>query len=145
MKTAPIVPGELRLDQPGFEGLPYAPAFGDVYHPRAGAFTQARHVFLAGNGLPQRWRGRQRFVVLETGFGLGNNFLATWQAWRDDPQRPERLVFVSVEKHPLHADDLARAHAGSEVPQLAQALCTAWPPLAPDLRSRFRSPAPCPC
>jgi tRNA 5-methylaminomethyl-2-thiouridine biosynthesis bifunctional protein len=94
MKTSPIVPGELRLDQPGHEGLPFAPAFGDVYHPRAGAFAQARHVFQGGNGLLARWRGRRRFVVLETGFGLGNNFLATWQAWRDDPERPDRKSVV---------------------------------------------------
>ncbi|MCU0774467.1 MAG: oxidoreductase, partial [Ideonella sp.] len=32
---------------------------------------QARAVFLAGNGLPQRWASRRRFTVLETGFGLG--------------------------------------------------------------------------
>ncbi|MBQ0932399.1 FAD-dependent 5-carboxymethylaminomethyl-2-thiouridine(34) oxidoreductase MnmC [Ideonella alba] len=135
MKTAPIVAGALRLDQPGFEGLPYAPAFGDVYHPRAGAFAQARHVFLAGNGLPQRWRGRRRFVVLETGFGLGNNFLATWQAWRDDPQRPAQLVFVSIEKHPLRAADLAQVHAGSQTPERVRDLLAAWPPLTPDLHT----------
>ena len=57
-------------------------------------------MFLGGNGLPQRWAGRERFVVLETGFGLGNNFLATWAAWRDDPQRCARLHFVSIERHP---------------------------------------------
>ena len=73
-------------------------------------------MFVAGNGLPGRWQGRERFVVLETGFGLGNNFLATWDAWRQDPARCERLVFVSVEKHPLRRDDLARVHAGSRCP-----------------------------
>src|SRR6185436_10644778 len=60
---------------------PRAIDYGDVYHPRAGAFAQARHVFLAGNGLPRRWAGRAHFVILETGFGLGHNFLATWAAW----------------------------------------------------------------
>src|SRR4051812_32428877 len=64
---------------------PRAPDFDDVYHARGGALGQARHVFLAGNGLPQRWAGRAHFVILETGFGLGHNFLATWAAWRDDP------------------------------------------------------------
>ena len=34
---------------------PRAIDFDDVYHPRGGAFEQARHVFLGGNGLPQRW------------------------------------------------------------------------------------------
>ena len=55
------------------------------------------------SGLPERWRGSARFTILETGFGLGNNFLATWAAWRDDPRRSESLCFVSIEKHPLLA------------------------------------------
>lgn len=129
MKTHPIVPASL-----GFEdGVPFAPAFGDVYHARAGAFAQAEHVFLRGNGLPERWRGRERFVVLETGFGLGNNFLASWDAWRADPGRSERLEFISIEKHPLTREDLRRAHAGSRAPALAEALTAQWPPLSHNL------------
>jgi tRNA 5-methylaminomethyl-2-thiouridine biosynthesis bifunctional protein len=132
MKTTPIHPAQVDFTA---EGTPYSPRFGDVYHSQAGAWEQARHVFLAGNGLPQRWAGRERFVVLETGFGLGNNFLATWQAWRDaaPSARCERLVFVSVEKHPLQREALAGALAGSPQPALAQALVQAWPPLTPDL------------
>jgi len=130
LKTAPIVPAEVDFSDPT---APASPRFGDVYHSRAGALAQARHVFLAGNGLPARWAGRERFVVLETGFGLGNNFLATWGAWRQDPGRCERLVFVSVEKHPLRRDDLTRAHAASPVPELAHQLIERWPPLTPGL------------
>jgi tRNA 5-methylaminomethyl-2-thiouridine biosynthesis bifunctional protein len=130
LKTAPIVPAEVDFSDPT---APAAPQFGDVYHSRAGALAQARHVFLAGNGLPARWAGRERFVILETGFGLGNNFLAAWDAWRQDPARCRRLVFVSVEKHPLRRDDLARAHAASSLPELARQLIERWPPLAPGL------------
>lgn len=130
MKTAAIVPGRLAFTD---GGVPCAPDFGDVYHPAVGALAQAGHVFLAGNGLPGRWAGRERFVVLETGFGLGNNFLATWEAWRRDPQRCERLVFVAVEKHPLTRADLARAHAASALPERAAALLAAWPPLTANL------------
>jgi len=127
--SAAIVPAEVDVADPA---APAAPAFGDVYHARSGAFAQAAHVFLAGNGLPGRWRGRDAFTILETGFGLGNNFLATWAAWRADPQRAARLRFVSVELHPLRAADLRRALADSPEPALAQALCEAWPPLTPD-------------
>ncbi|MFZ5547140.1 MAG: FAD-dependent 5-carboxymethylaminomethyl-2-thiouridine(34) oxidoreductase MnmC [Pseudomonadota bacterium] len=131
MKTDRIVPACIEWR----DGVPFAPTFGDVYHARAGAFEQARQVFLAGNGLPARWGGRERFVVLETGFGLGNNFLATWAAWRDDAARPRRLVFVSIEKHPPAAADMARAHALSPEPALAAQLVDAWPPLAPGLHT----------
>ncbi|MEJ6000468.1 FAD-dependent 5-carboxymethylaminomethyl-2-thiouridine(34) oxidoreductase MnmC [Paucibacter soli] len=131
MKSCPIVPA--RVDFSGDPSTPRAPQFGDVYHARAGAFAQAEHVFLRGNGLPERWRGRRRFVILETGFGLGNNFLASWAAWRVDPQRAERLVFISIEKHPLTRADMARAHAGSPAPELAAQLLQAWPPLTHNL------------
>ncbi|HEY0954701.1 MAG TPA: tRNA (5-methylaminomethyl-2-thiouridine)(34)-methyltransferase MnmD, partial [Roseateles sp.] len=127
-----VPPAEVDFSDPG---APAAPAYGDVYHSRAGALPQARHVFIAGNGLPGRWQGRERFVVLETGFGLGNNFLATWDAWRQDPARCERLVFVSVEKHPLTREDLARAHAGSPLTGLACQLIERWPPLTSGLHT----------
>jgi tRNA 5-methylaminomethyl-2-thiouridine biosynthesis bifunctional protein len=130
VKTQPVVAATLAYDA---EGIAYSPAYGDRYHPRHGALAQAAHVFLGGNDLPARWRGRDRFVILETGFGLGNNFLAVWKAWRDDPQRCARLHFISIEKHPLTAADLKRAHAASPLPELAQPLLRAWSPLTPNL------------
>ena len=95
-----------------------------------------RSVFLAGNGLPGRWQGRARFAILQTGFGAGNNFLATWAAWRHDPARCERLFFVSIELHPLRAADLALVHAASPVPDLARQLVDAWPPATCNLHRR---------
>ena len=71
-------------------------------------------MFLQGCGLPQAWSGLAQWRVLETGFGLGLNFVATWQAWKDDAQRPALLHFVSIEAHPVGAADLlrsAQAHA----------------------------------
>jgi tRNA 5-methylaminomethyl-2-thiouridine biosynthesis bifunctional protein len=119
--------------------------------------AQARVVFLDGNGLPQRWARRRQFTVLETGFGIGLNFLTTWAAWCADPLRPARLCFVGVERHPLGRDDLVRAWrargldsalpAGNGSPGAAMAsgplasgdaarraaLLAAWPVLTPDL------------
>jgi tRNA 5-methylaminomethyl-2-thiouridine biosynthesis bifunctional protein len=131
LRTEPIVPAE--IDFASDAAAPRAPAYGDLYHPREGAFTQAQEVFLAGNGLPARWRGRARFVILETGFGLGHNFLAAWAAWRDDPARCDRLHFVSLDKHPPRHDDLRRALAVTPWPGLAQHLLAAWPPSTPNL------------
>jgi len=112
------------------DGIPYAETYGDVYHSADGGLEQARHVFLAGNGLPERWRERSRFTIVETGFGLGLNFLATWQAWRDDPRRSGRLHYVAVEKHPFSARDLAQLHAlWPELAALSAALRDAWPVL----------------
>ena len=110
-------------------GTPFSPQFQDVYHSTHGGLEQSRHVFLAGNGLPQRWRSRDSFTIFETGFGLGLNFLAAWEAWRNDPARPSRLHFVSVENRPLAAADLAAALAPfAELEALARALARSWPP-----------------
>jgi tRNA 5-methylaminomethyl-2-thiouridine biosynthesis bifunctional protein len=130
MNSAPITPAALAYDA---RGLPFSAEYHDIYHPQSGALAQARHVFIGGNALPQRWQERDRFVVLETGFGLGNNFLATWQAWRDDPRRCARLVFISIEQHPLTRADLIAVQRESTLPELADALQRAWPPLTHNL------------
>jgi len=124
-----IEPVELDFDGGGH---PFSRRYGDVYASRDGALGQARHVFLGGNDLPQRWARREQFVVLETGFGLGINFLATWQTWRDDPARPQRLHFVSVERHPLPARDLERG-CPEPLQPLARQLAARWPPPLPGL------------
>ncbi|MEY4592468.1 MAG: bifunctional tRNA (5-methylaminomethyl-2-thiouridine)(34)-methyltransferase MnmD/FAD-dependent [Pseudomonadota bacterium] len=123
-----IIPATLVLQ----DGVPYSPDYADIYHTRSGGLEQAQQVFMAGNDLPKRWQGHESFAILETGFGLGLNFLTTWAAWQKDPNRSERLHFVSVEKHPFSADDLAQAHtAWPELQDLSVELRTAWPPLLP--------------
>ncbi|MBL8485820.1 MAG: bifunctional tRNA (5-methylaminomethyl-2-thiouridine)(34)-methyltransferase MnmD/FAD-dependent 5-carboxymethylaminomethyl-2-thiouridine(34) oxidoreductase MnmC [Rhodocyclaceae bacterium] len=126
-----ILPATPALDA---DGTPWSPAYGDVYHSAAGAMDQARHVFLAGNDLPGRWRHRRRFVIFETGFGIGVNFLAAWRAWREDPAACRELHFVSVEKHPFRRDDLADLLARwPGFAPLATELLAAWPPLQPGI------------
>lgn len=127
----PITPAQLSF---AADGTPFSEAYGDVYHSADGGLAQAQQVFLAGNGLPARWRGRERFVLIETGFGLGLNFLASWAAWRADPERSKHLHFVSCELHPFARNDLARLHARwPELAALADALGASWPALAPGI------------
>lgn len=112
------------------EGVPYSATFDDIYHTTDGGLGQIEHVFMAGNGLPQRWRERDTFTILETGFGLGLSFLTTWQAWRVDPQRSTRLQFISVEKYPFQPDDLANLHASwPQFSELSEQLVAGWPAL----------------
>lgn len=123
-----LVPATLHL----VDGIPFAGSYDDVYHSADGGLEQAHHVFLGGNRLPQRWQGKTHFTIVETGFGLGLNFLATWAAWRADPARCERLHFVSIEKHPFHAADLGTLHAmWPELAELSAQLRDAWPSLTP--------------
>lgn len=121
--------------QPTFTdtGIACSDRYEDLYHSASGALEQAQYVFLQGNGLPERWRGRDQFTILETGFGLGHNFLATWKAWQDDEQRSHRLHFVSFEAHPFSALDLAQMleKTAGVLPELVSQLIAQWPLLLP--------------
>ncbi|CAN7548192.1 bifunctional tRNA (5-methylaminomethyl-2-thiouridine)(34)-methyltransferase MnmD/FAD-dependent 5-carboxymethylaminomethyl-2-thiouridine(34) oxidoreductase MnmC [Trinickia sp. LjRoot230] len=132
--TQPLAPATLAFRG---DGTPYSPRYDDIYRSASGALAEARHVFVDGNRLVERWRGRRLFTVLETGFGIGTNFLATWAAWRADPAHAERLAFVSIEKHPFSADDLRSLHArfvvDATVSPLAAQLADAWPLLVPGI------------
>lgn len=132
------------------DGSPHSARFNDRYRPRSGGLTQAAVVFLGGCGLPERWRGRDQFTVLETGFGLGLNFLTTWAAWEADAQRCGILHFVSVEGYPVAAADILRsaqmpgpaseadAQVLARVQILALALAEIWQDLTPGVhRYRF--------
>lgn len=120
------------------DGTPWSDIYGDIYHSSSGGPDQARHVFLGGNQLPGRWQDKERFVILETGFGLGLNFLTTWAAFRQNPGKCSRLHFVSVEKHPFHSDDLKQAQAAwPEFASLSQALLQQWPLLTPGIHRLF--------
>lgn len=113
---------------------PVRPGALDAAEQEPGPRLQrAEHGFLRGSGLPHRWCQRRHFVVLETAFGLGHNFLATWAAWRRDPMRSDHLFYLAAEPSPVPRAQLARQHAGLPWPELAQALQAQWPPCTPDI------------
>jgi tRNA 5-methylaminomethyl-2-thiouridine biosynthesis bifunctional protein len=119
------------------EGTPVSRDFDDVYFSNDNGLEETRYVFLGGNGIPERFVGHPRplFVVAESGFGTGLNFLTLWQAFdafrRASPQATlERLHFISFEKFPLTKDDLRLAHQH-------------WPELAPG-QSSYSSSGRCP-
>ncbi len=114
------------------DGTPRSPRFQDIYRSSTGGLEQARHVFLHGCGLPGAWAGQPQWRILETGFGLGLNFLAAWRAWKDDPQRPRLLHFASCEAWPVAASDLLQSAAPyAELQPLAEELRQQWFGLLP--------------
>ena len=59
--------------------------------------SSPRPDFLAASGLPERWRGRERFVVLDIGAGATARFDALRTVWHGDAQRGERLVVLALD------------------------------------------------
>lgn len=116
--TAPHHTPTARIEWRG--GVPVATAFDDPYYSLRGGAAEARHVFLGGNGLPERLR--DGFRVGETGFGTGLNALVLAAAW----DGPGVVAMTSFEAHPMARDDMARALAA--FPDLdAAPLLDVWP------------------
>jgi len=106
------------------DGVPVSARFGDPYYALADGLAETRHVFLAGNDLPGRFR--PGFHIAELGFGTGLNLLAATQAWVE-AGLPGRLRFTSFEAFPMAPDDMARALAAfPDLADLAAPLCDAW-------------------
>ncbi len=94
------------------QGQPLSSHYQEGYFSRHNGLAETRHVFLDHNRLAERWSALtadDEFVIGETGFGTGLNFLAAWHLWRQLAPNGARLHFLSVEKFPLHPDDLQRA------------------------------------
>ncbi len=96
-------------------GVPVSRRFDDPYFSLQGGLPETTHVFLHGNGFPERFR--DGFQIAELGFGTGLNVLAAWDLWRKAGVTG-RLRVTSFEMFPMCADDLAMSLA-------------AWPELKP--------------
>ena len=133
MKQNAIQPANLEFNA---EGTPVSRDFDDVYFSNDNGLEETRYVFLDGNELNARFptHPRSLFVVAESGFGTGLNFLTLCQAFDQfHAAHPEatlqRLHFVSFEKYPLTAHDLRLAHQHwPELAPWAEQLQAQWPP-----------------
>ncbi len=83
--------------------------FDDVYFSADDGLAEAQHVFLAGNGLPEAFAECDLFVVAETGFGTGLNFLALRDLFEAHRAAGQRLHFVSFERYPLSVQEMRAA------------------------------------
>ena len=99
--------------------IPISTRFDDPYVSLESGLEETRHVFVRGNGLPER--AVQGFHIAELGFGTGLNLLATLDAL--GARGPVR--YTSFEAFPMLDADMARALAA--FPMLdAAPLLAAW-------------------
>jgi tRNA U34 5-methylaminomethyl-2-thiouridine-forming methyltransferase MnmC len=109
--------------------IPVSRRFDDPYFSLAGGLEETRHVFLAGNRLPDRFV--DGFRIAELGFGTGLNLLATVAAHRG----PGHVHYTSFEAFPMPAEDMARAlRAFPELAGLAGPMLRQWADGARTLR-----------
>lgn len=114
-------PVEIQWDR---AGVPVSGKYDDPYYSLEDGLAETRHVFLSGNGLPERFR--PGFHVAELGFGTGLNLFATVQAWRQAGVSGV-LRYTGFEAYPLPAEDMALAlRAFPDIAELARPFLDAW-------------------
>ena len=112
--------------------MPESNRFGDIYFNPTDGLSETRYVFLEGIGAPDCWKESRDFVIGETGFGTGLNFLASWQAWEKSAKPGCRLHYISVEGFPLTREELKKAlSAWPELAEQARELVAQYPSLHP--------------
>ncbi len=98
----------------------YSERYREAYHPREGARAQAERLFVRLAGLS----GRSEARVVEVGFGLGLNFLASLEAVRSEGGL---LFFIGLEPEPVAPELLAEALARCRLaPDAHEPLLAAW-------------------
>ena len=98
-----------RADLEWREGsIPVSTRFDDPYFSLDNGLAETQHVFLTGNGLPDRYT--DGFHIAELGFGTGLNLLAALQMWRQK-RTTWRVAFHHVRSLP---NDRARDGARSK-------------------------------
>ncbi|MEY2992051.1 MAG: tRNA (5-methylaminomethyl-2-thiouridine)(34)-methyltransferase MnmD [Pseudomonadota bacterium] len=121
----------MHLPQPDLEWrddkIPVSLQFDDPYFSLDNGLHETRHVFLAGNGLPDRFS--DGFHIAELGFGTGLNLLTTLLEWRRTKQNGT-LRFTSFEAYPMSPADMVLAQSAfPEITAIAAEFAPLWPEL----------------
>jgi tRNA 5-methylaminomethyl-2-thiouridine biosynthesis bifunctional protein len=109
------------------ETTPTSTDYDDVYFMPNHAFAEIDFVSLRGNGLHERFMEASNFTIAELGFGTGLNFHLTNQLWRKMASKDAKLTYISIEKHPINADDLANLHEKLGIAKNSQEWRTQYP------------------
>lgn len=120
-------------------GRPVATAFDDIYFSNQDGLAESQYVFIQHNDLLQRWQSHPHdtFVIAESGFGTGLNFLAVWQQFLAHAPAELKLHFISFEKFPLKRQDLQQAlQAFPQLADLSEDFVNAYPAAEPGCHRR---------
>lgn len=139
-----MIPADITFQ----DSTPLARGFDDIYYNPNDALGEVEYVFLRGNLLMERFKSldpadARPFTIAETGLGTGLNLLMAWAWFRRYAPDGAQLHVISVEKHPLRAEDLRQALApfraalDGEMAALVDRFCDIYPPLTQGFHHRW--------
>ncbi len=127
------------------DGQPYSELFDDIYYSSnesevISGESEFQHVFFKHNGLPERWQGRDDFVIAELGFGSGLNCILTIREWLKhcaECNEEKTLHYIAIEKHPLSAETIVELISRyAELKPFCDELLKNYPPAIEATHSR---------
>ncbi len=127
MKNTPLSAAEIDISN---NGIVYSLQYGDIYFAPCNGVAESTFVFVNGcaitDNIPHM---TNTHTVLELGFGTGLNFLCTLHAFAT-AGKSDLLYFISIEKHPIHADDIRRIYGflPADLKPYADAVLRVYPP-----------------
>ena len=129
-------------------GTPYCTDFSDYYYHSGKPFEknglkETQYLFLEQNNLKSRWLSlrsdktqNKLFVIGETGFGTGLNFLTACNLWLQTAPADWRLQFITTELRPIRKADLYSIHQHwSGYSELSQQLLDQYPEFTPGVHN----------
>ena len=126
-------------------GQPYSEQFDDIYYSSdeeevISGESEFAHVFFKHNGLPERWKNTNQFVIAELGFGSGLNCLLTIREWLKHLEYggvDKCLHYIAIEKYPLSPDSIVQIISKyPELKQYCDELVSVYPPAVSGSHSR---------
>jgi len=129
----------MTIEKPDIEwkdNIPHSKMYQDIYYSPEKGLKESEFVFIQHNKLAERWAKKSfdnqnsTFVIAETGFGTGLNFLAACLLCNklNTSIKKQRLHFISFEKYPLHKNDLKTAHTHfPDIYELSEQLIAHYP------------------
>ncbi len=101
------------------ERTPVSPLFDDVYFAPASGLQESTYVYLEGSGfLDSLLGGKKKITMAEVGFGVGLNFILTYDRFKKSSGSGQVLHYFSFEKYPVKKSDLTRLY--SHYPELEE-------------------------
>ena len=129
-------------------GTPYCTEYSDYYYHSGKPFEknglkETQYLFLEQNNLKSRGLSlhsdntqKKLFVIGETGFGTGLNFLAACDLWLQTAPADWRLQFITTELRPIGKADLESIHQSWKgFSELSKQLLNQYPESTPGVHN----------
>ena len=118
---------------------PYSAQFQDIYYTPETGIEESTYVYLRGSGFIdslEKNPDQSHFTIGEVGFGVGLNFLLTYQYFFEHASPHQKLTYISAEKHPVLKKDLEKLYSVfPEMKKYSDELLDHYPVLTPGVHT----------